>query len=980
MLRPGGYEQLAVSLSNDPKHRPIAALWQHRLWGRFGKETVKRVKKWGADSFDKLQEARAGSGAKRLRLVEQIKARNQRAADVAAEADAHHRRFDAIDIPRALSFAAGFRLQRFDLVLGEKGVPNRPMLTLVETFLQGLVGKQSSIVLQWPAGQRDMAILHPLAMLAALGSASPQVQGRHRWSPAIPDFRTLFFPWRGGAGRDQRGWLVDRACILGPNAPHLTRRLVQEPEHSQALGYLHETFGHLSRLSLRDGTYPHLAHPTLAELFPIFTADGGEAAVAPFTAVIHDLFGRVRHGAAIDRLTDHRATLTDPARAPFALFGITPRADLRTAFAHPCLDSERGGRPPDICLVDLCFPALRRLGFSWEDAIARFLERLLTDWPTLPIVAVTQDAYVQRRFQTLLRKSKTARTAERTGIAAPVLLRRTSDLCLADPPITNATPITAEFQSTAGPIVTALDALSAAASGCSDANIAGALRRSAANLRRAASLPWGIGPAYEALRDLEGEGAAEAFLESRAESNVLLNVKRALDSEISAADRRRLDAADTAVRAAYAAIADDTPIGSALAALALSMKRSSSFSIVVFADETEQRLAQARFAGNREVRGVLAPRMAKGQVKITHAAGLEAILAEIDAGAERNSWKRLILVAPRLGLLDQLMIRAWLPEQLVILCDRKFAVRVAASYHGLAGHAELRGDQPIGERLRAVAAAAKREAQARAVATIDLELEARPVLDVPDPVVDLTDGDVPDAEAVLVTLQSGRILRARPGSPVILHRRDAAINPFDRETVRDLRPGDTIVVPDRAFVDAARRVLPIQVLAQEWVKTYHHAVVAALPGIAGSTLAAKARTVFQTLRPQLINVTTEAAVQDWLRAEVYLTQPSALVRPHAPGDRSDFEAFAALLGIPEAWVPRMWIEGIEQLRGDRRRAGHRMAQAFISVLVDPHGAASGLPPELREAVAQLRIQALDHLDTVIGREDPQRDQRNSHDR
>ncbi|MND04053.1 hypothetical protein D3C83_241550 [compost metagenome] len=52
-----------------------------------------------------------------------------------------------------------------------------------------------------------------------------------------------------------------------------------------------------------------------------------------------------------------------------------------------------------------------------------------------------------------------------------------------------------------------------------------------------------------------------------------------------------------------------------------------------------------------------------------------------------------------------------------------------------------------------------------------------------------------------------------------------------------------------------------------------------------------------------------------------------------------------------------------------------MAQAFVSVLVDPHGAAGGLPRDIRDKIAVLRIQALDHLDTVVGREPRDREGR-----
>jgi hypothetical protein len=42
-----------------------------------------------------------------------------------------------------------------------------------------------------------------------------------------------------------------------------------------------------------------------------------------------------------------------------------------------------------------------------------------------------------------------------------------------------------------------------------------------------------------------------------------------------------------------------------------------------------------------------------------------------------------------------------------------------------------------------------------------------------------------------------------------------------------------------------------------------------------------------------------------------------------------------------------------------------MAQAFVSVLVDPHGGAGALPIEVKERIAQLRRQAMEHLDGVL---------------
>jgi hypothetical protein len=42
-----------------------------------------------------------------------------------------------------------------------------------------------------------------------------------------------------------------------------------------------------------------------------------------------------------------------------------------------------------------------------------------------------------------------------------------------------------------------------------------------------------------------------------------------------------------------------------------------------------------------------------------------------------------------------------------------------------------------------------------------------------------------------------------------------------------------------------------------------------------------------------------------------------------------------------------------------------MAQAFVSVLVDPHGGPKSMSASVKEGIARLRRQAMEHLDGVL---------------
>jgi hypothetical protein len=915
----------------------------------------------------KFREARENADAGRRRMLDQFKehhlaVQHERQVREAAFA-AKRTRFSALNIADAL--AAARRLTFVDL---EAEAPrpavqlNRPTLAMLELFLKVLRERTSVTTLQWPRGSRDMSILHPLVMLAMIGSSSERASGSYKWCPAVADFRTLYYPWRGcGTGTIQRRILVDRNEITKHNSLHLTRGQVGEPELSPELGKLHVTLGHLHHLKLRDAAKPHLAHPTLGELYPTFGALGGDDAPRPFREALYELLGRVRHGAALDQLQDHREEICQPATAPFAFFGICPRSNVKIALQHPALSK---GRPADACILDLGSPGLQRLGPAWENAVEEFLQMLVAHHPETPVFAVTQDIYVHRRVATLLLNVGLTQRPPTGGPPSRVLVRSSDDCFAVDPDIGEVTEAGFQFHSAGGQGAAALRALSDAARGSADASTAGLLRHSMGNVRRAMSLPCGLGAAHEVLS--ETDAGADTFLERRSASTVLAVIKRQIELSAGGAERQRLMDAESAVDAAFNEFENDTPIGSMLAEITGAMSRKSSPSVIAFSSDYEMLLGKRRICTDDDQGEQIKKRIASGFLRLATLQALDAELASIESGRSRNSWKRLIVVAPPRDPFAILLGRRWLPEELIVIADREFVDRLGVTYAALASHPDLAGTRRIGSRLAKAAIAAKAEARARDVAPVDLELDVRGPTLTDETVIDLTAGDDDDErEVVEFALESGRTMRVRPGGLVIRHDRFADVNPFQRATAREVTSGNTIVVPNQAFVQEARAVLPVRILAQTRVEVYHAAVEAALPGIPGGTRTAKARHVIARLRNAGARTVVEATVLDWLNAAEHKLQPPERMRPHAPQHWREFRAFMEVIHVPPALADTIWREGIEPLRIDRRRAGARMAQAFVSVLVDPHGGAGSMPADVKDGIARLRKQAMEHLDGVL---------------
>lgn len=914
-----------------------------------------------------IREAREKAEAEQRRTFERYK-EHQTAVDRERHARqavlaVKRARFAALNIADAV--AAARRLTFVDLESQETGAAlslNRPTLAMLECFLKVLRERTSVATLQWPRGSRDISILHPLAMLAVIGSSPERSRSAYKWCPPVADFRTLYYPWRGsGTGTIQRRVLVDRHEVTKHNALHLTRERVGEPELSPELRKLHVTIGHLHHLKLRDSSKPHLAHPTLGELYPTFGALGGDDAPRPFSEALYELFGRVRHGAALDQLQDHRAAISQPANSPFAFFGICPRSSVKSALQHPALSKDRTA---DLCILDLGPPGLARLGSAWEDIVKEFLQLLVSYHPETPVFAVTQDIYAHKRVASLLVDVGLTERQITGGPSSRVLVRSSDDCFAVDPDIGEVTEVDFQFHSAGGSGAAALRALSDAARGTADTSTAGLLRHSMGNVRRAMSLPCGLAAAHEVLS--ETDAGADAFLERRSASTVLAVIKRQIELSADGGESQRLAAAESAVDAAFNDFEKDTPIGSMLAEIAGAMSRKSSPSVIAFSSDYELLLGKRRICTDDDLGEHIKRRIASGFLRLVTLQALDAELASIESGRSRNSWKRLVVVAPPRDPFAILLGRRWLPEEIIVIADREFVDRLGVTYAALATHPDLAGTGHIGSRLGKAAVAAKVEARARDVAPVDLDLDVRGRILMDETVIDLTAGDDDDErEVVEFALESGRTMRVRPGGLVIRHDRFADINPFQRATAREVTTGNTIVVPNQAFVQEARAVLPVRILAQTRVRVYHAAVEAALPGLPGSTRAAKARHVIARLRSAGARAVVEATVLDWLNAAEHKLLPAERMRPHAPQHLREFRAFMEVVNIPLALADTIWREGIEPLRIDRRRAGARMAQAFVSVLVDPHGGAGSMPADVKEGIARLRRQAMEHLDGVL---------------
>jgi hypothetical protein len=253
-----------------------------------------------------------------------------------------------------------------------------------------------------------------------------------------------------------------------------------------------------------------------------------------------------------------------------------------------------------------------------------------------------------------------------------VLVRASDDCFASDPDVGEVTEVQFRFHSAGGQGAAALRALSDAAWKSSDSAVAGILRHTMGNLRRTMSLPCGLRMAHDVLIE-----TADGFLERRSAGTVLATVRKQLEVCADGPERERLTGAERMIDAAFTEFEEDTPVGSLLAEAATSLSRKSNPSVIAFATDHELALGQRRICTDDEDGERIKSRLETGFIRLTTLQALDVELAAIESGQNRNSWKRLLVVAPPRDQFAVLLGRKWLPEEIIVLSDREFVDRLA---------------------------------------------------------------------------------------------------------------------------------------------------------------------------------------------------------------------------------------------------------------------------------------------------------------
>lgn len=816
-------------------------------------------------------------------------------------------------------------------------------------------GKSEALLL-WPQRPDSIAVFHALAALSRLENCDTRT------------LHTIFFAWSRNATASQRTLLVDREfldrSVMGP----LNRLATSRPPHP-AFGYLMalHSLRHVinsrkksARLNKAIQADPGLLHPTLFDMMP-------QSGI--YETGIHSyddqFLRRQRRHTWIGDCTGHMAAATDPLRTPFFLFGIHKDAATVKALRAIGLDPKRGGRQPNLVLLDLTRGGRERLEY-WRRALASFLGVLSDVYgpASPPALAVTDDPFVLEglRWDILKRYDvrRRAAAADNRPIRAAAIMSANPDPLAEHPLAGGSSPITIQVDAYGTDVLNLVESglkLRKALSIAGDQENSDAVTQAVGVAQALVGLPGSAAQLYDFLNQHyegnEKQAHGARFDHQAPIGKMRAALQRGLAGPHQSALSKFLVSFDSLCKATEA----NNPSRRLFDESLRRLLQPSGRAMLVCSSEFICGFIAWRIENDPELAGI------RGAIpeRLTIADRREALEVLERAASEGPHFERVLFVEPQSDDLLHVLVSQASSVEAFMLSNLARAEQTLRRVRILLN---LPGSEPVRPMLDSVKTELERVLGTRTSEIPDLEIE------MPLPrfgMLDLTVAGVSAAGARRVlTTSSGLRIRAYDSSELAVYDPDA-LQVFSRKLAKDLRPDDRVCVFSPDFVAMAREKLNLTRDAPEILALYHKTVLQAVERLDGKDIAAKV----VTLRKKMLQIDpaldlpSEQGMRYWIDIAHLANEPRDRVKPQAARDRENFLCFMKALGIAEAVACQYWDWGIFWTRSQRIRTGFSFHQVFMAILIDPHGTASRLPANRRDEVWRIYETAEQHVVTVL---------------
>lgn len=803
---------------------------------------------------------------------------------------------------------------------------------------------RSSAVLVWPTGSVSLAACHALCSLALPRSAPVTEQPLRVRAPA-PGLRALFFPYSSATRLPLRRVYADRNQVSATCLDHLGDA---ERRHGPAWAY----FSRMCRVkdltgSVRGGGHHfEYEHPTLDEVVSI---------VGLGHARDRDVLGRVANRTDLKQLSNLAG---DPAASPYALFGLTATARLRP--------NEGRADALDIMLLDLTRSGRNRLGRDWRTAVASALKLATRLYGRLPVLAVTEDPYVQDVLAFDLLKAHDGLTGKQPTPRDALLGLSPAVVAFAEPePVNLSTVSRFAALGCADPDPALLKDIAQAAEqarNAGDAPAALLLDEVAGVARRTAALPGGVDALGEFVALHQGVQTAAQRMKGYSVDS-LLRSGEDLSGPYSQQHQSRLQNLLRRARTWVDARAAGSPIALALQALIRKGLNGATRKVIWSQTAAVSEFAEHILRSDPEIGARVGERVASNMITFMDA----LTFREIDSlpRSELAKTKQVFVVSPKRAQAVVLMTQPWLPDEVTLVADERTLAGIGRDAARLA---QFSAYAAYADRLSRLGAAASAEAARVRGRALDLTEMGVEDVDFPEGgVIDLAGRRRPGEKILRIDMKDQRTILARPKTRLIRFDPDGAVPTYGSCKAGEVAAGDQLCLVDDDFIDMARARLNIRAAAAEEIRDYHSLVQTRFERLDGESQRDKLRTLVREMgEPPVL----EDTARNWVHLDAEALKPLDLVLPRAPRDHETFLRFMTVLGIPGPIAESYWIWAVILTRKSRIRAAVQLHEAYLAILVDSF-TAEHVSAARRVDIRGLRASAEAYVSVVASRSEVQ---------